>query len=478
MERHVTSPVRRAWYVLSLAAIAPVAVSAQSARDFVSVDAPVVALTNVKVIDGTGAAPRDDQTIVIERGRISWVGPSGSAKVPANARVLALQGHTVMPGMVGLHDHTFYGGGPWPFVHQPVSAPRLYLASGVTTIRTTGSNAPYQDLILKRAIESGAEAGPRMYVTGPYITGPGGNHGIMHEVSTPEAARRIASYWAAEGASWLKVYDRIARSELKALVEEAHKHGVKVTGHLCSVGYREAVAAGMDAVEHGLYANQEYDPAKRPDQCPGVKMSVLESLDINGEAVRATFKDMVANKVAMTSTVVIFEGLMVGRPPIEQRTLDALYPPAGEAYLQARTALATPEGRAAAVTDAGFKKLLEYELAFVRSGGLLGAGVDPTGIGGILAGFGNQRNYELFLEGGFTPVEAIQVMTANGAKILGADAEYGTITPGKYADLVVMNGDPIARPAEIRNVTLVFREGVGYDSAKLIASVKGTVGLR
>ena len=171
--------VRRAWCGVMLLAAGPIAVSAQGARDFVSVDAPVVALTNVKVVDGTGAAPRDDQTILIERGRISWVGASGSAKIPANARVLALPGHTVIPGMVGLHDHTFYGGGGWPFVHQPVSAPRLYLASGVTTIRTTGTNAPYQDLILKRAIESGAEAGPRVDPTGALITGPGGNHGIM-----------------------------------------------------------------------------------------------------------------------------------------------------------------------------------------------------------------------------------------------------------------------------------------------------------
>ncbi len=447
-------------------------------RAFVAVDAPVVALTKVRVIDGTGAPPKDGQTIIVVRGRITWVGPSGSAAIPAGARVLDLPGHTVIPGMVGLHNHTFYGGASWPYVHQPVSAPRLYLAAGVTTIRTTGSIAPYQDLILKRAIDQGETVGPRMYVTGPYINGPGGNHGIMHEIVTPEAARREAAYWAEEGASWLKAYDRITRPALKALVEEAHKHGVKVTGHLCSIGYREAVAAGMDAVEHGLFANQEYDPDKRPDQCPGVKMSVFEKLDLNGPAVKATFKDMVDHGVAMTSTVVIIEGLMAGRPPIEQRTMDVLYPPAREAYLEARKHLASPAGRSAAVTEAAFKKMLAYELAFVRAGGLLGAGVDPSGIGGVPAGFGDQRNYELFLEGGFTPVEAIQVLSANGARILGEAKRFGTIAAGQAADLVVINGDPVARPAEIRKVTLVFKEGVGYDSAKLIASVKEMVGLR
>ena len=444
-------------------------------RQFIAVDAPVVALTQVNLIDGTGGPVKNGHTIIIQNGTIRWVGPSASATIPADARTIDLSGHTVIPGLVGLHDHTFYGGASWPYVHQPVSAPRLYLAAGVTTIRTTGSMAPYQDLILKRAIDQGQSVGPRMFVTGPYITGPGGNHGMMHEVNTPEAARRVTAYWIDEGASWLKVYDRITRSELKAVVDEAHKRGARVTGHLCSVGYREAVAAGMDAVEHGLFANQEYDPAKTPDQCPGVKMSVFESLDLESDPVRATFREMVQHHVAMTSTVVILEGLMANRPALEQRTLDALYPPAREAYLTARAALAAQGGL---VTEAAFKKMLAYEVAFVRAGGLLGAGVDPTGIGGTLAGFGNQRNYELFLDAGFTPVEAVQILSANGAKILGAADRFGTVTVGKSADLVVIRDDPVARPAEIRNVTLVFKEGVGYDSAKLIASVKEMAGLR
>ncbi len=450
----------------------------QAERQFVAVDAAVIALTHVALIDGQGTAPKPDQTIIIRDGRIGWVGSAASAQIPEGAKVLDLAGHTVIPGMVGLHDHTFYGGAQWPYVHLPVSAPRLYLASGVTTIRTTGSTAPYQDIIVKHSIDNGQTVGPRMYITGPYINGPGGNHGMMHEVTTPEAARRIAAYWAAEGASWLKVYNMMTREELSALVEESHKHGVKVTGHLCSIGYREAVALGMDAVEHGLYANQEYDPDKKPDQCPGVKMSVFESLDMNGEAVQSTFRDMVSHHVGMTSTVAIFEGLMADRPPLEQRTLDALFPPAREVYLQARAMLAKPEATSVRVSEAGFKKMLAYELGFFRAGGLLGAGVDPTGIGGVLAGFGDQRNYELFLEAGFTPAEAIQVLSANGAKILGAFDRFGSVSAGKLADLVVIRGDIVGHPADIRNVTLVFREGVGYDSPKLIESVRGMVGLR
>ncbi len=120
---------------------------------------------------------------------------------------------------------------------------------------------------------------------------------------------------------------------------------------------------------------------------------------------------------------------------------------------------------------------MDFEVAFVRAGGLMGAGVDPTGNGGALPGFGDQRNYELLLEAGFSPVEAIQIMSANGARILGMD-DLGTIEPGKLADLVVIDGDPVGTPAEIRNVTIVFKDGVGYDSAKLIESVRGVVGIR
>jgi imidazolonepropionase-like amidohydrolase len=125
-----------------------------------------------------------------------------------------------------------------------------------------------------------------------------------------------------------------------------------------------------------------------------------------------------------------------------------------------------------------FRKAQEFEVAFVRAGGLLAAGVDPTGNGGALPGFGDQRNYELLIEAGFAPVEAIRILTANGAKVLGIDDRLGTIAAGKIADLVVIKGDPIAQPAEIRNVVTVFKDGVGYDSAKLVESVKGVVGVR
>jgi imidazolonepropionase-like amidohydrolase len=121
---------------------------------------------------------------------------------------------------------------------------------------------------------------------------------------------------------------------------------------------------------------------------------------------------------------------------------------------------------------------MQFEYAFAKVGGLLLAGSDPTGNGGVLPGFGNQREIELLVEAGFTAVEAIQVATQNGARFLGREDQIGTVAPGKHADIVVIKGDPVKNIAEIENVELVFKDGVGYDSRKLIESVRGQVGIR
>jgi hypothetical protein len=442
-------------------------------RRFVSVDAPIVALTHVKVVDGTGAPPADDQTVVIKDGRIAAVGPFSSTQVPQGAQVMDLNGHTVIPGIVGLHDHTFYTTSARS-IHIGTSAPRLYLATGVTTIRTTGSHSPYAEINLKRAIDAGQAPGPRMYVTGPYITGETG--GGMASVMTPEDARRLVAYWAEEGVSWLKFYTTISRAAMGAAIDEAHKRGVKTTGHLCSVSFREAVALGIDNLEHGLFVNTDFDPEKQPDRCANGSMGKLATLDINSEPVKQTIREMTSKNVAMTSTLAVFELFVPNRPPLEQRMLDAMAPDVRSEYLQSRAQLAGPGSFG--ISPAIFKKAQEFDVAFVRAGGLLAAGVDPTGNGGALPGYGDQRNYELLVEAGFTPVEAVQIMTLNGAKVLGAADQYGSITVGKRADLAVFRGAPVGKPAEIRNVVTVFKDGVGFDSAKLVESVKGVVGIR
>jgi hypothetical protein len=465
----------------ALVVLAPVVAGAQTftalspaLRPFVSVSETSVALTNVRLVDGTGGPPREGQTIIIENGRITAVAPAGQARVPPGARTLDLSGHTVVPGFVGMHDHTFYTT-RGRSVQLQFSAPRLYLGSGVTTARTTGGTSPYHEINMKRGIDRGEIPGPRMHLTGPYLTGPGGA-ATMAQIGTPEEARRIVNYWADEGVTWFKAYTDISRAALGAAIEEAHKRGLKFTGHLCSVSFREAVALGIDNLEHGLFTNSDYVPNRTPDHCSPDMRTALLKVAMDGPEVRQTISDMVSHKVAMSSTLAVYELSYPDRPPLEDRVLEALAPEAREEYLSTRKE--TSARAAESSMPELFRRAQAFERAFVKAGGLLGAGVDPTGIGGALPGFGDQRNYELLLEAGFSPVEAIQIMTLNGAKILGVDDRLGSIAAGKVADLVVIRGNPVSSPAEIRNVTIVFKDGVGYDSPKLLASVKGLVGIR
>lgn len=475
--RGVTS---RAVLGATLAAVASAGASdaaaqrvAEPFRSLVAFDHPAVALTHVTVIDGTGGPARPDQTVLIRGERIEAVAATGSIELGDEVEVVDLSGHTVIPGLVGLHNHSYYTGGNGRAAQLSYSGSRMYLGAGVTTIRTTGARAPYEELNLKRAIEAGEVVGPTMFTTGPYLTGEQGS-GTMARLSGPESARRVVRYWSEEGVDWFKAYTWISRAELGAAIEEAHRHGVKVTAHLCSVGYREAVALGIDNLEHGLFANSEYAPNKEPDVCPSGFRDTYPDLDVNGPEVQATFREMIENDVGMTSTLVVYEISVAGRPPIDERVYEMLAPEIAE---EVRAIAERRRAGEDAIDPALLAKAMEYERAFVEAGGVLGAGVDPTGYGAAPPGLGDQRNFELLLEAGFTTPQVVRIMSANGAKILGIDADVGTVEPGKVADLVVIRGD-VEEKGHIRDARYVFRHGVGWDSAALFDSVRGIVGIR
>ena len=441
------------------------------AASYVAIDAPVIALTGATLLDGAGGPARQSQTILVEGNRIAAVGADADVRVPADARVLDLAGHTVMPGMVGLHNHMFYMAAGGRMNPMSYTGQRLYLAAGVTTIRTTGSLATYAELNLKDEIERGLQPGPRIHITAPYMTGDESLE-IMTRFRNAEQARRFVRYWAAEGATWLKAYTTIRTDELAAAIDEAHKAGLKVTGHLCSISFTEAVALGIDNIEHGLTTNSDYSPDKVKDECPADLRDTAARVDVSSPEVQATFKAMIDAGVAMTSTLAVYELFVQGRPTRDERTLRAMAPAVRDDYLAAKAQI-DEIGR----PEAGFLNAMAYEKAFHDAGGLLAAGVDPTGNGGALPGYGDQRNYELFIEAGFAPEEAVQVLTANGARVLGVFDDLGTVEAGKFADLVVMRGDLTADPSVVRNVTVVFKDGVGYDSPSMLADVEGRVGI-
>lgn len=454
----------------------------QNVRAFVKEDASVLALLHLRVIDGTGAAARGDQTLVIADGKIAAMGDAATTKVPAGAKVLDLPGRTVIPGLVGMHDHMYYpspGGPPPLYPEHAASFPHLYLAGGVTSIRTTGSVEPYADLELKQAIDTGKMAGPKLHVTGPYLEGQGSFALQMHQLKDAEDARRTVEYWIAQGATSFKAYMNITPEELSAAVKAAHAHGIKVTGHLCSIGFKEAAAIGIDDLEHGLLVDTEFFPGKKPGVCPSDPAEAEKALlaqDVKAAPIQEMIRDLIAHHVAVTSTLPVFETFVPNRAPLDARILDAMLPEARIAYLRRRSRISDE----AAKSDwpALFKKELEFEREFAKQGGLLLAGLDPTGYGGVIAGYGDQREVELLVEAGFTPVEAIHIATSNGAEFLGELDKIGTLAPGKLADIVVIEGDPSANIKDIEKVELVFKDGVGYDPAKLIESARGQVGLR
>ncbi len=462
-------------------------------KQFVSVDAPTFALTHVGVIDGTGAPPRHDQTVVVSEGRIQTIGATMQTPVSPGVRVFNYSGHTLIPGLVGMHNHLYYtasadlqrssGGIQQPGIilnEIPFTAPRLYLACGVTTMRTTGSVEPYTDLKVKERIDAGQMPGPKIDLTAPYLEGPPTPFAQLQELTDAEAARRAVNFWADEGMTSFKAYTHITRDELTAAAEEAHKRGLKITGHLCSVTWKEAVAAGIDDLEHGPVAiDSDFVSDKKADVCPDLKRRIAswEKLDTGSTPVQELIRLLVDHGVAVTSTLPVFETSTVGRPPVQQRVLEAMSPAARASYLAVRARMGTPGSQ-----DPNTLKLLQnemrFEYAFAKAGGLLLVGPDPTGNGGTLPGFGDQQGVELLVEAGFTPVEAIQIATSNGARYLNRDTRVGTLAAGKQADMVLINGNPAERIGDIEKVVTVFKDGIGYDSAKLIESVRGQVGIR
>jgi imidazolonepropionase-like amidohydrolase len=470
--------LRRLGVTLVLAAAIATLVSAQpqfsaAVRAFVKVDAPVVALVNVRVIDGTGAPSRANQTVIIKGGNIDAMGDTARVTPPAGATTIDLAGRSVIPGLVMVHEHLYYPSGPGVYGQLGESFIRLYLAGGVTTMRTGGNVNGFMDLKLKRAIDAGQKAGPSIDATAPYLNGPN-TFSQMHDLNGAEDARQQVAYWAGEGATSFKAYMQIRRDELRAAIDEVHKRGFKITGHLCSVTYAEAADLGIDNLEHGFLAATDFVSDKQPDVCPGQGrgQQTVAALDENGEPFKALVKKLVDRRVTLTSTLTVFETFTPGRPV--PPGLDVLLPQLKEQFLQnhARTA-----ANQQSVYTKLFPKAFALERAFVRAGGTLIAGTDPTGGGGVVPGYANQRQLELLVEAGFTPLEAISIGTLSGAKFLGREARVGTIAVGKQADLVVLNGDPSTTIGDVRNVETVFKQGVGFDPAKLIESVRGRAGL-
>lgn len=445
---------------------------APTVKKFIDYDTAVIAFIHCRMADVKHLRMLDGQTVIVRDGKIAAVGDDQKVSAPAGSTVIDLTGKTLLPGFVLVHEHMYYANYSADFSYLdvkelPYTFSKLYLACGATTIRTAGSIEPYADLNLKRDIDQGKMLGPNMDVTAPYLEGKGSIFPGMHELSGPAEAKAFVDFWASQGCTSFKGYMFIDKPTLKAAIDEAHTKGLKVTGHLCAVTYREAAEMGIDQLEHGFSVSTDFVPNKKENACP-LFAPPIASADSPG--VKALIRYLVGKKTIVTSTLAVLYNMTTLDTTIRPEVLAAMSPDTRDMFLNVYNKMRNAGGNKAMLEE------MKMEKMYSDAGGLLAVGTDPTGSGATLAGYGSQQSIELLTQAGFTPLEAIRIATYNGAKALGLEDKTGSIEVGKNADLVVIDGDVSRDIQAIRKIVWVFKQGVGFNAQKIFASVKGEVG--
>ncbi|MEO6870334.1 MAG: amidohydrolase family protein [Ginsengibacter sp.] len=452
---------------------------------YIGYNDPVTVFKNALLIDGTGNVAKPHQTIIISNGKIDWVGDDAKANVPQGAKTIDLNGKALMPGLVMTHEHIYisvFSRTPQNLnLRQlPVTFPRLYLACGATTIRTTGCIEPYSDIRIKKDIDAGIVPGPSIELTAPYLQGQGSAFQQMNELKGPQDAVSFVNYWADQGFTSFKAYMNIDKPTLKAAIEAIHKRHLQITGHLCAVTYREAAELGIDHLEHGFFESTDFVKGKIENECPADNTQSLVNLKLDGDSVKSLMQFLINKKVGVTSTLAVVEDYSANQKGPSENLLSMFSPDNRDYYLKQYAHIESMKATSPQVgtmLNTAFTNNAKMEKMFYDMGGLLSVGTDPTGSGGIIAGLGNWRAIELLVEAdGFTPLQAIKIATLNGAITLGFEKNIGTIEQGKNADLLIIDGDPSKNISDIRKVEWVFKNGVGYDSKKMFESVRGKVG--
>lgn len=436
----------------------------------------VVALVGATVIDGTGAAPRASCTILIEDEHVRAVGPD--VAVPEGAEVVDLAGKTIVPGLIDMHGHLFtnlagtFRSAPKPFA-------RLYLAGGVTTVFTAGEEAPEEALAFRAAQRAGDEVGTRVLSAGPYFNHAGGVAEFMEGFQDAAGAREMFARWK-DRIDGVKVYMDIAPDELAAVIEGADAAGLTVTGHLGSVTATQAIALGIDRLEHGLYAMSEFG---RPNPSAPFDPTYLERLadvDFTAGAGAALIDAIVANGVVLDPTIVVLESLFAGPLELAPDWQRYLTPRAAQATGAMNAALASmragsgPPDVFGELVDAVLDKQRELVRRVHARGGKIVAGTDPVFFD-VVPGLGLHREAQHLVEAGLTNLEALRACTLSAAEALGREDELGSIEPGKLADLVVLAGDPSRDIAALGETVEVWQAGARLDPAELRRSVVGTI---
>lgn len=438
-----------------------------SAVNQINAQERVVALTGGTIIDGTGKPPLTGYTILIRGERIAAVGRK--VKIPKGATILDMTDKTVIPGLFDMHGHMYIrGSGPQHSQFEAYSL--LYLAGGVTTIRSPGDFEPEGMIEWRERVNRGEATGPRIFTAGPYFDGDPSQVDWIKGVKTPAEALEKFNQWK-DKIDYVKFYTRITEPEFITVLNAAHKAGIHATGHLGSITATRAVESGIDGLEHGIFAMSELAPQSGDSQ---VRFCTLAKLDLNSSVVENLVNLIVKNRVAIDPTIVTYQSLHPDFVPVTPDWLK-YYSPEAQAFQN--KIRSTPAKRNPAA-DECLLGALQTQMRFVKKiydrGGIIIAGTDPV-IVTLTPGYGLQRELKNLVAAGLTPVEAIKAATLVAATVLRREKDSGSIERGKLADLVVVKGNPATRIEDVGNTEIVFKGGVRYDPIALRKAAEGQI---
>lgn len=424
--------------------------------------AGALAVTGARLFDPETGATFSDTTVVVSGHRIQAVGRDGAVEIPAGAEVIDARGRTLLPGLWDMHAHLSATDGI------------LNLAAGVTGARDLANDTDFL-LDLKRRFDTGEAAGPRVIMAG-FIDGPGPYAGPSKVlVDTEDEALAAVDRYADLGYEQIKLYSSLDTRLVAPIIERAHRRGLRVSGHIPNgLTAEQAVRAGFDEIQHTnfLFLNfMEGVDTRTPARFTEVGERAA-GLDVSSAAVRSFLRLLEERDTVVDPTLATFEEIFLGDPgeisPHLAAVADRLPPQVRRAQLAG--GLPKPEGMEQRYRDS-FRNMLRMVRALYDAGVTIVAGTDA------MAGFALHRELELYVDAGIPAPDVLRIATLGAAEVARRDRDLGTIAPGKLADLILVNGDPVARISDIRRVVLTIKDGVVYDPAELYRAIGVKPGL-
>ena len=415
-------------------------------------ESATIAILGGTLIDGTGAAPIPDSAVVIHDGRIVEVGPRYRVKLPKHAEIVDARGKYILPGLWDMHAH-----------FEQVEWGPIYLAAGVTTVRDCGNEFEFITAV-RDAVAQGHGLGPRLLLAG-IVDGSGPLSLGVNRVDTPEQARQWVDRYHAANFQQMKIYSSVKLEELKAVADEAHKLGMTVTGHIPEgLNAYQAIEAGQDQINHIQYITDIMHAPFPADMSRPEKMKALANIDLQSPDALKAISFLKAHHTVVDPTMALFEFLTAttAKPPASfEPGVTKVAPELAEQL----TDVGPPTERSE-IGEKVFLKELGIVGALHKAGIPIVAGTDQT-----VPGYSLHREIELYVQAGFTPMEAIQAATIVPARAMGVDKELGTVEKGKRGDVILINGNPLEDIHNTRNVEYVVTNGVMYKTADLWVSV-------